>query len=801
MTAATYVGSASGGAAATTLTCAAPTGVVSGDHQLAIVCLEITGESITAVPSGWTLLMRIDNAVDSGDSQATAIYTSTTATGSSSWTKNGSRSGYVVRLAWRGGDGLNAATDSGTTRAAATSVALPSITTVQPDSLVIGVIHVDDETGTASTFTPPSGWTERFDSSGIYGGERHSVGVFEIEKATAGAQTGNVGHSRSKRSTVWAIALDGVLAQTVSPAGVSSGEAVGTPTLVAGAVGTNPGGVPSAEAVGVPQVVPFVNVVAVGIPTAEVVGSPTLTIGGVLAPTGVPSGEAVGTPTVAPGPASTSPGGVPSAEAVGTPALTLTVTTAGVPSAEAVGTPALTLGPAEVVTAGVPSGEVVPAPAVTAGPISASATGIPSAEVVPAPRVSMSLFVAGIPSQAAVGTPQLTVGAIAILLVGVDSAEAVGTPEVTVTLDPTQRIRPVRARVVPLYEVIVVGRVPAQAGPPTFLEVDPIDWSKITWSSTLSRPQTLSVTCKTSTITEPIAQRLRAPDRLPTELWVSRNGRRVFAGPLLGGGRNGDELTLQCGGLLTYLQWMIVAADMRFDQVDQFGIAASLIDQWQALDFGHFGIDTSTVGVSGVLRDRSYVRDEIHQVSRRVEELGAVRDGFDAEVDPTTRKLQLWYPGKGVDRSTGDEAIVFDGTNIDDQNAMFSVAPGDLASDAFGTGSKAGGETSLWSEQSNAELRAAFGRSAVTGSWSDVEEQGTLDGKVGGLLDARDQPLRAPGRKVRVPADADLDAYSEGDIVTYEIDDLLGIGGAYRIRSRTVAVEQTGLESVDLEFV
>ncbi len=613
--------------------------------------------------------------------------------------------------------------------------------------------------------------------------------------------------SATEDAIAWTIAIPpGVADQSITVGGIASGESVGSLTLAAAAVGTTPGGVPSGEAVGSPQLTTSVSVSATGVASAEAIGSPTVTIGGVVAATGVPSAEAVGTPAVTAGAVAVTGTGVPSAEAVGTPSLALSVTSAGVASAEAVGTPALTVGPAVVTTAGVASGEVVPAPVVLAGAIAVGTAGVPSAEAVPAPRVSMSVFVVGVPSTAAVGSPSLTVGAIAIFLTGVASAEAVGTPDLTVTLDPTKRIRPVRARLVPLYEVLVVGRVPAQSGPPTFLEVDLIDWSKLRWSSTLSRPQTAAVTCKTSTVSEEIKQRLRGPDRQPTELWVSRNGRRVFAGPVLGGGRNGDELTLQCGGLLTYLQVMIVEQDLRFDQVDQFAITAALIDQWQdnaapGASHGHFGIDTSGVGESGVLRDRSYVRDEGHYVSRRVEELGAVRDGFDIEVDPTTRKLQLWYPGKGVDRSTGDDAIVFDGRNIDDQNGMFSIAPGDLASDAFGSGSKSGGESTLWSAQVNPDLRAAYGRAAVMGSWSDVEEQGTLDDHVGGLLDARDQPLRAPGQKVRVPVDADLDAYAEGDTVAYELDDLLGIGGAYRIRSRTVDVEQTGVESVDLEFV
>lgn len=584
-------------------------------------------------------------------------------------------------------------------------------------------------------------------------------------------------------------------------AGIPSGERFGAGTVTTGAASVTTASIPTAEVFGAGQVNLAVTQAA-GIPSAESVATTsTLIIQGAIGSEPIPSGERFGPSAVVVGPVAVTSGSIPSAESVpATSALALTVTSPSIPSPAAVPGGTVTVGAALVIGASIPSAESFGAGIVAPGPVAVASTAIPSGERFGEHRVSITIFSPSIPSAESVPGGLITVGAIAIVSPSIPSGERFGDGEITVTLDPTKRIRAVKLRLVPLYEVMVVGRVPAMSGPPTFLEVEPIDWAKLTWSSTLSKRQGLAVTCKTASITEPIAQRLRTPDRLPTELRVSRNGRRVFAGPLLGGGRNGDEITLECGGLLTYLEWMIVAADLRFDQVDQFGIAAALIDQWQALDFGHFGIDTSSVGTSGVLRDRSYVRDEIHQVGRRVEELGAVRDGFDAEIDPTTRKLQLWYPGKGVDRSIGDDAIVFDGRSIDDQTAMFSIAPGDLASDAFGTGSKSGGEAVLWSTQFNADLRAAFGRSAVTGSY-DVELQGTLDDYVGGLLDARDQPLRAPGRKVRVPVDADLDSYDVGDRITYELDDLLGIGGTFRIRSRTVDVDRTGAESVDLEFV
>jgi len=226
-----------------------------------------------------------------------------------------------------------------------------------------------------------------------------------------------------------------------------------------------------------------------------------------------------------------------------------------------------------------------------------------------------------------------------------------------------------------------------------------------------------------------------------------------------------------------------------------------LVDNWQALDHANYGIITSQIGTSGVLRDITYERKEIHQISRRIEELGASANGFDAEVDPTTRELKLWYPFKGVDRSTGPEAIVFDGASIDGRGGMFSVAPGDLATDAYGVGTAAGEETTFWSEQANLDLRAAFGRTAWFQSFSEVNNQAELDSYVTAMRDARDQALRAPGRQVRVTPDTDLDLYDVGDIISYEISGLLGIGGIFRIRTRTVNVEQTGQETVSLEFV
>jgi hypothetical protein len=359
-----------------------------------------------------------------------------------------------------------------------------------------------------------------------------------------------------------------------------------------------------------------------------------------------------------------------------------------------------------------------------------------------------------------------------------------------------------RAQITVPYELVCVARIPQTSGAPALIQVDPIDWTGLSQVDELSKPQQLTVGTKIASITEPVLQRLRNLSELATELWLYRNGKLVFAGPLLGGQVQGEALTLQAQGLLAYAKMMVVASDQVFTAVDQFTIAATLIDQWQNLDYGNFGIDTSSVGVSGVTRDATYLAKELNQVGQRLEEMGKRINGFDLAVDPASRKLRLSYPIQGVDRSSGEDAIVFDSRNVTSPNIVFSAAPGDVASEGFGTGTgTASGATTLFSTKSNLVRRAQYGRSAVTATYSDVSVQATLDDYVQGLLDVRNEALLIPGPDVRVTPDSDLSAYDVGDTVSYQLHAQLSVQGTFRLRKRTVNVSNTGQESVSVAFV
>ena len=98
-------------------------------------------------------------------------------------------------------------------------------------------------------------------------------------------------------------------------------------------------------------------------------------------------------------------------------------------------------------------------------------------------------------------------------------------------------------------------------------------------------------------------------------------------------------------------------------------------------------------------------------------------------------------------------------------------------------------------------MRAQFGRTATSRSYSSVGDQAALDALASAVQQARREMLRVPGPKVSVTPDADVDQYREGDAVWIDMGGELGYSGPFRIRSRTVTVDGSGKESVDLEPV
>jgi hypothetical protein len=348
------------------------------------------------------------------------------------------------------------------------------------------------------------------------------------------------------------------------------------------------------------------------------------------------------------------------------------------------------------------------------------------------------------------------------------------------------------------YELVAVARTPAASGAPELVEIGPIVAPSITWTDELEGPGAIQFSCEVDRLSSDVKERFRDLKAHPTEVWLNLDGQRVAAGPVFGYQLQGGTLSATAPGLLAYLGYMWLTEDLVFAGVDQFAIAAALIDHWQDLAYGHFGIDTSGVGTSGVPpRDRSYVAAEQHQVLRRVLELAAVDDGFDVHIDPATRELVLHHPYRGEDLTS---SVVVDARNITDDSLVVSVAPGDLASEAFGLGT---GPTAvrIVSTRSDATVRAAFGRAGVAENFDGVSVQGTLDDHTQALLDARTDQLITPAAGLIPVDDVNEMSFGPGDTIAYAFDPGLGLVALERrVLRKQVTVDAKGSTEVSVAF-
>jgi hypothetical protein len=483
-----------------------------------------------------------------------------------------------------------------------------------------------------------------------------------------------------------------------------------------------------------------------------------------VSPTGIPSGTAFGTTVVTriPGPTLT-PTGIPSATAFGvatvTPgAVTVNVAGQGIPSAEAFGNP----------------------------------TQLPGFLMVPS----------GIPSREAFGSHTVTPGPVTVSPLGITSLESFGDFIVTKIQVAIPSVLFTKPSTTIQYEMTVVRRIMQQSGPPQYSEIDALSFTGLSYTETVSKPEILAVGANISSVSPAIVSLLDDMAHKQCEIYVYRNGVRVFSGPWAAFQVHGESLTINAKGPLAYLDRMGVLTDVVFAQVDQFQIAKSLIDIFQNLEYSNYGIDTSAVGVSGVLRDATYLLKEGNYVGKLLQDLGKRLNGFDFSVDPITRKLQLYYPYRGVDRSTGEGALIFDKRNVNNTNIICTIGTNDVATEGIAIGTSSGStDGSVVGIKSNTELRSQFGRSVLFQSYNGVSEQPTIDAYAQSIIDARQSALLIPGPDSQVTPDSDLTLYDVGDTVQYQLHQLLNIRGKYRINSRQVTVQGNGKEKVTVGFV
>lgn len=354
------------------------------------------------------------------------------------------------------------------------------------------------------------------------------------------------------------------------------------------------------------------------------------------------------------------------------------------------------------------------------------------------------------------------------------------------------------------WTATLVARLPQQYGPPEFVDLTDLKWSSVSVTDELAGWGTATVRGSIDSL--PPAAIARLADRAAgTELWVYRNGEHVHAGQLSGGNLNGREYTLVTSGLGRFFEWMSLGdfipegqttADYVVTDEDQATIIRTLVDGYQAQEYGHFGLDTSQLLPTGVGRQLTLLSRAAATFARVFSEMGGRDNGFDLWVRPADRAIFASSPRRGQDLSAN---MIVDTRQITAGTFTWTITPGQFGSDALASSTPVAGPA-LLSRAADTNLRASFGRTMVTATFSDITRQDTLDAHARQLLVDSTTPVVNIGGPL-VPVDVEPGRVVPGDLVTVDYDFGLGLEQMVRrVRSTTAAVDRSG-ERVALEFV
>ena len=326
------------------------------------------------------------------------------------------------------------------------------------------------------------------------------------------------------------------------------------------------------------------------------------------------------------------------------------------------------------------------------------------------------------------------------------------------------------------WEATIVAVTPNSSSAPTFSELCPIPWTSLTVLDELAGAGQATIGCEVDKL-DPIGKaRLRDLTATPCELWIRRNTSptaytQVFAGPITGCQLQNRTLTITAPGLLSYPRWWLRDTDYSGDGLDIATIVKNLIDQWQAQAFGNMGLDTSVITATGVTVSSFPVAAlDGKYIDQLITELGQRTAGFDLTVDPATRRVILNSPRKGINRTS---TVILDQRSITNANLAWSIAPGQIGSEVFATGSSSTGPT-LQSIRSNTTLRSQFGRSYVTRQFTNIADQTALDDAAQrAVTDMGTQPVTIATDVLPV-AGFGYGDFATGDLILFDYDAGLG---------------------------
>lgn len=255
------------------------------------------------------------------------------------------------------------------------------------------------------------------------------------------------------------------------------------------------------------------------------------------------------------------------------------------------------------------------------------------------------------------------------------------------------------------------------------------------------------------------ARRALVPGR--TGVWVER-GRDIWWGGILWTtALSSDErgflgVEVQCGGWESYLYRRELHDTQEAVQVDQLDLVRTLVEYVQTTPGGNIGI-TYDSHMSGVLRDRTYLRYDLPSIGDLIDDLADLENGFEWRIssyrDADGRRVKRLQLGHPVIR-TGTAPIV-----LDHPGAVLSYTwPTDATRKANAWQSRgasinqnqAADSFPLMSELLVASDDVAAGWPRLDGSsdYTTVEQQGTLDAHARADWTAARNPVTIPELEV-----------------------------------------------------
>ncbi|MBK3576120.1 hypothetical protein JHN63_20315 [Streptomyces sp. MBT65] len=234
------------------------------------------------------------------------------------------------------------------------------------------------------------------------------------------------------------------------------------------------------------------------------------------------------------------------------------------------------------------------------------------------------------------------------------------------------------------------------------------------------------------------ARRAIVPGR--TAVWVER-GRDIWWGGILwtlalaSDARGFLGAQIQAGGWESYLYRRLLYDTQTAEQVDQLDIARGLVDYAQNTPGGNIGL-TYDIAVSGVLRDRTYLRYDLPTIGDLLDDLAAVEDGFEWRIasfrDSDGRRVKRLQLGHPVIRAGATEVV------LDHPGAVLSYTwPVDATAKANAWQSRGASINSNQAQDSypltspvlvdDADIAAGWPRLDGSSDYTTVEQQATLD--------------------------------------------------------------------------